>query len=78
MIQLSSTNLTVELLRPARWLEGMEENSTLRRTDGNLVRRRADFTEAHPFIAIFVVFHIMHESRTHRETRATFGKSQLK
>ena len=47
-------NLTVELLRRARRLEGLEENSTLQRITSNLERRRGDSNEVLPFSAIFV------------------------
>ena len=47
-------NQTVELLRRARRLEGLEENSTLQRITSNLERRRGDSNEVLPFSAIFV------------------------
>jgi hypothetical protein len=54
MFQLFSTNLTVELLRRTRRLEGLEEYATLQSTMSNLERRWGDSNEVLPFSAVFV------------------------
>jgi hypothetical protein len=78
MSQLSSMNLTVELLRRARRPKGGEENSTLKSTISTLYRSRVDVNEARRVIVLFVIIHIMNESRKHREmTRVKSRRPRL-